>query len=216
MKPGAVVGLGFARKAMYQSLPSLSLCETEDAATFLLSFQLPSEFFIATEGALGVSHLYCKGRAQGEFERFSLNVGSVIMSRPHRKIGWQFFESTMRYSGEIRQYLQWVMSQELQYFRAGEEYFGLLDRTRRASPLTARLELGLPFTYHLGLRVIAGIGQDSERGVKMGKVLTLNSSFMWVLNHRSKCEFSFRHSTENTGVIKGDITEIGLRVHVNM
>ncbi|MBF0196506.1 MAG: hypothetical protein HQL32_02295 [Planctomycetes bacterium] len=216
MKPGAYVGLSLNRKSILESLKSLEYNEVEDRLSYLLSFQLPLQCFISAQGSYGYSHLYSKLRAHGKLSSHSINMGVLLFARSGFKMGQQFFEDTLLYNGEIRQYLQLAISQEIQRFWAGEGYLRQLDRTTKAHPTLGRVEFSWPISPRQGLRLNAGVGQDNSRKVDFGDLILFNAYYVLTPTHKFKTALAYRFSTENTGVVKGDISEVALHFHVNL
>jgi hypothetical protein len=215
LKPGAGFYLGLTRRSIHESWLSLHYGEVEDRAKAGLSFQLPRDFFASGEVSVFSSRLVHFGSAEGDGQSGFLELGVNLIPQKGHVIAWQFFERQLRYQDQLRQLIQLKISQQWERFEANTLYFSALARTRSTSLQTFAAKIGLPFSQHSGWEGQIFVGQDLERDLTMGKIRGLNTRFLWVPTHVTRLELNFNASTENSGVVKGDVFESVLSWHVN-
>lgn len=216
LKPGASFGLNFKRRSVKESLSSLNVSEVEDRARFGVFMQLPTNLFISSESSIFYNYLKSRGDVWGKGQQYLINVGFDLVSKAGNEIGWEFYDESMQYGGTLKQYVRFSFTQDWNRFSAGGDYLRILDRTRESATSTLSTSMGLPLTQHFGIDVRASIGQDLERGLRFAKIRRFNALTKWVPTHRSRIDLKAEYSTENTGIIKGDIFQISASWHLNL
>ena len=216
IKSGAGFSLGASRRSVHESWLSMHYGEEEDRLKGGWNVQLPRDFFASGEWSAFSSRLVHAGEASGDGQSGFLELGVNLIPQKGHVIAWQFFERQMRYQDQLRQVVQLKISQQYERFDANTEYFSALSRTRSAQAQTLTAVMGLPFSQHSGWEGQIFTGRDLERGLDLGKIRGLNTRFLWIPTHITKLELNFSASTENSGVIKGDVYESSVSWNVNL
>jgi len=216
VKTGASFGITLGnREPQRTSLSSLKFCESHDFAKAQVSFQLPSELFLITESNFFESRLDCPSKEIGRGNNHLMLFGFSITDNPNRELkGFQ--GSTMRYEDVLRQHLYLAFSQQYRRFKANNAYLSKISPARKSYEQKIILEIALPLTPHFGYFFNASIGQDLARSLHFAKIKGLKNYFKWIPTHRTQYQIEYNFSTENTGRLKGNLSEFNLSINVNI
>lgn len=216
LQSGAGFLIQLKRHSIHESHESLKYCEVVDEFRTGFSFTIPHQMFLNGQQSFFKSRLHCGIPSKGHGRDSLLEWGINLLPVPQRTMGWQFFDRNLRYPDEIRHQLQFKVQHQIRSFDGENSYFLQIQRTKDSRNSSAIARTSWPFSQHTGLEIQANIGQDLERGLKFGKIYGLQTRYLWVPTHLTRLELRINNSTENTGVVSGDILEFGISWHVNL
>jgi len=216
LQAGAGFSLQLRRHSQDESLPSLRYSELTDSAKGGVSFTFPKLMFFNAEHSYYQSRIYQGVRSKGDGQDSILELGFNLIPYLEKYMGWQFFDANLRYPDRVPERLQLKLQQQLGSFDGSLSYFNQIARTRSSRGQSLIASSSWPLSQHVGLELQGHVGQDLERDLTLGKILGLQGRFLWVPTHMTRLELKFLSSTENTGVVRGDIFEYGVGLHVNL
>ena len=106
--------------------------------------------------------------------------------------------------------------QSVDIFSAGQNYLNRIAKPGRTTPLSVGAVLSHPLSPKLAMRLQVSSGQDASRDLAFFKILNTQALLALVPNHRQQILLNFEHSTENTGVVSGDISRVSFSFQWNL
>lgn len=216
LHPGAGIVLQAQRRSQHESLDSLKYGEIQNELKGGFSLTIPHQMFFNAEHTFFQSRITEYASTKGHGQNSIVECGFNLMPSPLKAMGWQFFDSNLRYPDQIRERLQFKIQQQFQIFDGEDLYFSQIPRTRNSRRTSLITSASWALSQHSGLELEGQIGQDLERDLNFGKIINLQGRYLWVPTHMTRVELRVSSSTENTGVIRGDILEYGMNWHVNL